>query len=88
MDLFNLNLSENFSLLKRDRFHAPGFFVHQLAQAVEQLGADAGGVVREVDEMSLAVLKNLKAELVAAVIRDECAVQGLDAALVAVMVAR
>ena len=75
-------------LLKRDRFHAPGFFVHQLAQAVEQLGADARGVVGEVDEMPLAVLKDLEAELVAAMIRNERAVQGLDAALVAVVVAR
>ena len=74
--------------LKRNWFHAPGFFVHQLAQAVEQLGADARGLVGEVHEVPLAVLKDLEAELVAAVIRDERAVQGFDAALVAVVVAR
>jgi len=74
-------------LLKRNLLHAPVLFAHQLLQAFEQFGADARSVVGEVDQVSLAVLEDLEAELVASVIRDQRAIERLDAALVAVPVA-
>lgn len=74
-------------LLKRDLFHAPGLFAHQLFQAFEQLGADARGVVGEVYQVAFAVFVDLETEFVASVMRDERAVQGFDAAFVAFPVA-
>jgi len=55
-------------LLKRNLFHAPAFFAHQLFHTFEQFGADARGVTGEIDQVALAVFKDLKAEFIAAVI--------------------
>ena len=74
-------------LLKRDLLHAPAFFADQLFELLQQFGADAGGVVGEIDQISFAIFKNLKTEFIAPVMRGEQSVQGLDAALVAFLVA-
>jgi hypothetical protein len=55
-----------FILLERDLFHAPIFFAQQFMQAREQLRADARGLAGEVDQVSLAVFKNLEREFVPA----------------------
>ncbi len=61
-------------LLEHNRFDPPAFFAHQLLEPFEKFGADACGVIGEIDQVPVAVLKNLKAKLVTAVMRDQCAV--------------
>jgi hypothetical protein len=38
-------------LLKRNLFHTPAFLTHELLQAFEHFGADARGVVGEIDQV-------------------------------------
>ena len=71
-------------LLKGNLFQAPAFLSHQLFQTLEHFGADPRRVVGEIDQVALAVLKDLELEAVLARVRDQDAVDVLDAPAVAV----
>src|SRR6266542_2728216 len=75
------------ALLKYDLLHTPAFFANQIFQLSQKLGADAGGVVGEIYEIAFVVFKNMETEFIAPMIACQVAVQGLDAAFVAFMIA-
>ena len=64
----------------------PAFFAHQFLEPLQQFRANACGIVREINQVGLAILKDLEGELITSMMRDQRAVQGLDAALVAFVV--
>ena len=74
-------------LLECNLFHAPALLASQLLQTCKHFGADAGCVVRKIDQISLAFFENLETEAVLAVEGDQRAKDGLDAAPVMLLVA-
>ena len=72
--------------LVRDLLHPPAFLAHQLFQAFQHLGTHAGRIAGEVDQVTLSAFMDMKSETVPAVEGDQRSVDGLDAALIALLV--
>jgi hypothetical protein len=53
--------------LKRNLLYAPALLPHELLQALEHLGADQRCIIGEIDQVPLAILKDLESETVAPV---------------------
>ena len=83
----NFHARFEYRLLERDLFDPPAFLTHQLAQASQHLGAEAGGIAGEVDQVALAILEDLEAEAVFPMEGDQRSINGLYAELIAFLVA-
>ena len=73
-------------LLESNLFHAPTFLPHQLHQALQYFIADPRSIVRKIDQMSLAILEDLKTKAIAPMEGNQCAIDGLDPALITFLV--
>ncbi len=74
-------------LLKRNLFDSPTLFTGQLLQAFEHFRADARCVIGEINQVPRTILKNLKTESVFPMEGNQCAINGLDAASVVILLA-
>jgi hypothetical protein len=76
------------TILEGDLLHTPRFFSGQLLQARQQLGANAGRLAWKIHQETSPIFKDVKAEPVAAMERDQSAVKGLNAPPVVFLVPR
>ena len=74
-------------LLKRNLLDAPAFLPHQLLKALEHLRAHLRRIIGEIDQVPLAILKDLKSETVASIKGNQRAIDRPDAAFIPLLVA-